>query len=84
MATSHVDWTENASGDDLIRRYPASFSQLVAEHWMPGLPRDPLGYPYKLMPDGRIEVFDYNKLPFITKGLPPRQQQSDFDFSRKS
>ncbi len=32
---------------------------------------DPDGHPYKLMPDGRIEVQDPKDLYFITKGLPP-------------
>jgi hypothetical protein len=32
---------------------------------------DPKGHPYKLMPDGRIEVQDPQILYFITKGLPP-------------
>jgi len=34
-------------------------------------PADPQGRPYKLMPDGRIEVEDPGSIFFITKGLPP-------------
>ena len=37
--------------------------------------------PYKLLPDGRVEVEDYIDLPFIVKGLPPGQQPSVLDFS---
>ena len=36
-----------------------------------GTPADPKGRPYKLMPDGRIEVQDPESIYFITKGLPP-------------
>jgi len=32
---------------------------------------DPLGHPYKLLPDGRVEVRDPDDLPFIEKGTPP-------------
>ena len=50
---------------------PASFQEMISAGDFPGLPRDPLGYPYKLMPDGRVEVQSPDDLPFITKGLPP-------------
>ncbi len=39
-----------------------------------GIPTDQKGHPYKLMPDGRIEVEDPQKIFFITKGLPPGAQ----------
>jgi tetratricopeptide (TPR) repeat protein len=60
---------------------PASLADLVAVHWLRRIPRDPLGYPYVLLPDGHIQVRFYRKLPFITKGLPPGQQPSDLDLS---
>ena len=53
---------------------PASFIEMVAAGYLRALPRDPLGYPYKLMPDGRVEVQSPDDLPFITKGLPPGQE----------
>jgi hypothetical protein len=53
---------------------PASFTEIIAAGDLPDLPRDPLGYPYKLMPDGRVEVQSPDDLPFITKGLPPGRQ----------
>jgi hypothetical protein len=31
---------------------------------------DPDGHPYKLMPDGRIEVRNPDDFPFIRKGMP--------------
>lgn len=53
---------------------PASFIEMVSAGYLRGLPRDPLGYPYKLMPDGRVEVQSPDDLPFITKGLPAGQE----------
>src|SRR5271163_2366167 len=62
-------------------RLPANFADLeragfidaMPIHGMPisGSPIDPKGHAYKLMPDGRIEVQNPEKLYFITKGLPP-------------
>jgi tetratricopeptide (TPR) repeat protein len=40
---------------------------------------DPLGYPYRLTADGRIEVQDPDQLPFITRGLPPGWKSPTFD-----
>lgn len=50
-------------------RYPANWEELRALGWR-GQAVDPLGNPYRLTADGRIEVTDYDQLPFITKGLP--------------
>lgn len=52
-------------------KIPSSFSELVSAGYLPGLPKDPTGEPYKLAPDGRVEVQDPDALPFITYGLPP-------------
>ncbi len=51
-------------------RYPASFTDLVRAGMLKGVPADPLGNPYGLTPDGRIEVRDPDKLPFIKFGKP--------------
>jgi hypothetical protein len=51
-------------------RWPASFAQLVSAGLLAGIPVDPLGKPYKLMPEGRFEVADPAALPFINKGYP--------------
>ncbi len=51
-------------------RWPASFAQLTSAGLLRGLPLDPLGKPYKLMPEGRFEVSDAADLPFIQKGYP--------------
>jgi tetratricopeptide (TPR) repeat protein len=50
---------------------PASFSELVQDHMLRGIPLDPTGRPYKLMPDGHVEVSSPDSLPFIQKGTPP-------------
>ena len=52
-------------------RLPASISELAAAEGLPGIPADPDGHPYKLMPDGRIEVRSPDDFSFATKGLPP-------------
>ncbi|HMD18246.1 MAG TPA: hypothetical protein VKH18_16385, partial [Terriglobales bacterium] len=56
-------------------RLPASMSDLERAGLIHlpanGTPADPNGRPYKLMPDGRIEVQDPGSIYFITKGLPP-------------
>ena len=50
---------------------PSSLFDLQAAGMLSAVPLDPLGNPYKLMPDGTIEVRDPDTLPFITKGTPP-------------
>jgi tetratricopeptide (TPR) repeat protein len=52
-------------------RLPSSLSELAAEEGLRGLPADPLGQPYKLTPEGRIELSDPDYFPFATKGFPP-------------
>jgi tetratricopeptide (TPR) repeat protein len=52
-------------------RWPNSMGDLERAGFIHGTPTDPKGRPYKLMPDGRIEVQDPQSIPFITKGLPP-------------
>lgn len=50
--------------------FPVSFDELIANGMLRGVPVDPLGYRYKLMPDGRVQVQHPDDLPFIHKGLP--------------
>ena len=52
-------------------RLPASMGDLERAGFIHGMPADPKGRPYRLMPDGRIEVQDPESIFFITKGLPP-------------
>jgi hypothetical protein len=49
---------------------------LIRAGYLPGIPLDPLGNPYKLVPGGKVQVAAPDDLPFITKGLPPNVQAS--------
>jgi tetratricopeptide (TPR) repeat protein len=55
---------------DRTGRWPDAFSELESPGLRRGVPVDPLGHPYKLMPGGTVEVQDPDFLPFINKGLP--------------
>lgn len=50
---------------------PASMSEVLAELGLTRVPVDPDGHPYKMTPEGRIEVRVPDDFPFATKGLPP-------------
>ena len=50
--------------------FPQSFSDLEAANMLRGVPTDPLGHTYKLMPDGHVEVREPDDLPFLKKGIP--------------
>jgi tetratricopeptide (TPR) repeat protein len=50
--------------------FPTAFSDLEAANMLRGVPMDPLGHTYKLMPDGRVEVREPDDLPFLEKGIP--------------
>ena len=52
-------------------RRPSSFSEMQIAGLLRGTPVDPLGRPYKLMSDGRVEVQSPDDLPFIEKALLP-------------
>ena len=49
--------------------FASSFSELESAGMLRGIPRDPLGAPYKVAADGKVEVTDPDNLPFIEKGL---------------
>ena len=51
--------------------FPQGFEELVRAGILRGMPLDPAGHTYKLLPDGRVEVRVPDDLPFIEKGLPP-------------
>src|SRR5947209_373205 len=55
---------------------PASWVELARARVLPGIPVDPTGTAYKLMPDGTVQVEDPDKLPYITQGLPPGWKRS--------
>jgi hypothetical protein len=50
---------------------PANWFEMMSAGWLGGLPVDPRGRPYRLAPDGRVEVQSPDDFPFITRGLPP-------------
>jgi tetratricopeptide (TPR) repeat protein len=51
-------------------RLPASFLDMAAAGLLRGVPEDPLGKPYRLTPNGKVEVTDPDDLPFVQNGLP--------------
>lgn len=70
--------------EEVIRRYslraghaPASWADLIRAGYLPGVPLDPVGHPYKLAAGGKVQVAAPDDLPFITKGLPSNVQASE-------
>ncbi|HWY54335.1 MAG TPA: hypothetical protein VNZ03_07720 [Terriglobales bacterium] len=55
---------------DKTGRLPQKFSDLEAANFLRGIPVDPVGHTYKLLPDGHVEVRVPDDLPFIEKGIP--------------
>jgi tetratricopeptide (TPR) repeat protein len=51
--------------------WPSGFSELEAAGMLRALPVDPRGHLYLLAPEGRVEVREPDKFPFIEKGAPP-------------
>ncbi len=67
----------------LVRNYiartghdPANWFEMMSAGWLRGLPVDPRGRPYRLLPGGRVEVQSPDDFPFITRGLPPGAKPS--------
>jgi tetratricopeptide (TPR) repeat protein len=52
-------------------RLPTNMAELAAAEHLPGIPVDPDGRPYKLTPEGRVELRVPDDFPFATWGLPP-------------
>jgi tetratricopeptide (TPR) repeat protein len=50
---------------------PTSMSDLVTAGLLRAIPVDPTDRPYKLTPQGRVEVQVPDDIPFIEKGVPP-------------
>jgi hypothetical protein len=50
---------------------PSSMAELATAEHLPGVPVDPDGHPYKITPDGLVEVKVPSDFPFAVKGLPP-------------
>jgi hypothetical protein len=56
---------------ELTGLLPSSFNALIGAGMLRGVPVDPGGKPYKLLPDGSIELRNPDDFPFVEKGLPP-------------
>jgi tetratricopeptide (TPR) repeat protein len=52
-------------------RLPSTWHDMIREGLLRGIPLDPTKTPYKLMPDGSVQVEKPEDLPFITKGISP-------------
>ena len=70
--------------EELVRQYkertgiqPATFFPLIQAGLLRRIPVDPLGMPYKLLPDGHVEVQDPEAWSFIRRGLPPETGKKD-------
>jgi tetratricopeptide (TPR) repeat protein len=51
-------------------RWPGSFEEMVAAGWLRGVPADPTGEPYKLLPEGRVDVQTPGKNPYLVLKRP--------------
>ena len=52
-------------------RLPAGMAELLNAEGVRGIPVDPDRHPYKLTPEGRVELRVPDDFPFATRGLPP-------------
>jgi tetratricopeptide (TPR) repeat protein len=50
---------------------PESLTDLETAGMLRGIPRDPLGNPYQLMPNGSVQLLVPDDFPFVQKGTPP-------------
>jgi len=55
-------------------RQPLHFRELVAAGYLNQIPLDPDGTPYRLIPDGKVELGNPDDFPFVEQGLPPGYQ----------
>lgn len=58
--------------EDLVRQYraktgalPSHWGQLIQTGFLAGIPLDPTGAPFKLMPDGTVQVEDTKQFPYL-------------------
>jgi tetratricopeptide (TPR) repeat protein len=77
LAALHVDYDiqelENrvAIFRQRNQRLPADWYDMVRAGLLRGVPADPSGTPYRLMPDGAVYVRNPDDFAFIEKGIPP-------------
>jgi tetratricopeptide (TPR) repeat protein len=65
--------------EEIVRQYreqtgmePTSFLPLVQAGLLQRIPTDPLGMPYRLLPDGTVQVQDPEAWSFIRRGFLPK------------
>ena len=56
---------------------PTSWQQLISAGMLRGVPADPSGAAYLLLPSGDVVVEDAQRFPFIRKGLPGGQRPAE-------
>jgi tetratricopeptide (TPR) repeat protein len=49
-------------------KLPLKWEEMVQSGFLPGIPQDPAGYTYKLIPDGSVEVEKRAEFPFLGQG----------------
>lgn len=54
-------------------RLPVNWGEMVRSGFFPGIPQDPAGYVYKLLPDGTVGVEKPDEFPFLGQGRPDRK-----------
>jgi hypothetical protein len=68
LLQQHIEKFTGANGHP-----PANWDEMLATGWIRKIPVDPVGKPFKLV-QGKVQVADPDKLPFITLGLPPGKE----------
>ena len=53
---------------------PHDINDVIGAGMLEGVPVDPTGKPYKVTPDGRVELSDPDSILYVTKGLPPGKE----------
>jgi tetratricopeptide (TPR) repeat protein len=54
-------------------KLPLKWNDMVQSGFLPGIPQDPAGYPYRLMPDGSVDVEKPAEFPFLGQGRTERK-----------
>ena len=53
---------------------PADWHEVVQAGFLRGVPLDPKGRPFILMPDGRVQYSHPDEFPFVELGLPKNRE----------
>jgi len=55
---------------DRMGRWPQSFSEMVAQGLLNGIPTDPLGFAYQIQPEGKVGLHPKSKVRLDDNGAP--------------